>query len=153
MTDTPKTTPEPVKETAFRNLLDAFAHLQILHERDTPHEDTLHKMAEVRRMVDHHVSDSVWRERLHHAVDAAHRGEHEYLVHRFPAKECSDGGLAINQADAKWPTTLTGEAADVYRVWSHEVQPKELLLVARILDYPHGTFGEAGLFLSWARKA
>ncbi|HQT77346.1 MAG TPA: hypothetical protein PLD10_09880, partial [Rhodopila sp.] len=78
------------------------------------------------------------------------RGEHEVLLLRFPSAQCSDGGRAINVGSDAWPETLTGEAADLYRVWRDELQPKSFQLKARILDYPGGNLGDAGLILSWA---
>ncbi|ODT15418.1 MAG: hypothetical protein ABS35_31605, partial [Kaistia sp. SCN 65-12] len=48
---------------------------------------------------------------------AAERGEKEVLVMRFPSALCSDRGRAINNAEADWPTTLTGRPRQAYEFW------------------------------------
>lgn len=151
MTDDDTNKPAPLAASAFQSVLNAFAKAEVLHEGTTEQENALNQLETVRRMIEHHIPDKVWRERLHHALDAARQGKHEVELLRFPAKQCSDGGHAINVADAdKWPSTLTGEAADLYRVWLEELHPGEFQLKARMLNYPHGNFGDAGLILSWA---
>jgi hypothetical protein len=139
--------------TAFRELLDAFANVHVLEERDPRHEAARRKRDEVRAMIEHHTKDAAWRDRLHRAQEAAQRGEHEFLLLRFPSSQCTDKGHAINIGDSTWPATLTGEAADLYRVWSEELRPAAFHLTARILEYPHGNQGDAGLILSWASHA
>lgn len=144
--------PAPLAASAFQNVLNAFARAEVLHEGKTEQENAISQLEAVRRMIEHHIPEKVWRERLHHALDAARQGKHEVELLRFPAKQCSDGGHAINVGDAeKWPATLTGEAADLYRVWLADLHPGNFQLKARILEYPHGNFGDAGLILSWAQ--
>lgn len=138
---------------AFRNLIDAFVNVHGLTEGDPQHQAALHEREAVRAMIERHTTDPVWRDRLHRAQEAAQRGEHEVLLLRFPSAQCRDGGQAINVGSATWPDTLTGEAADLYRVWQTELQPKSFQLKVRILDYPGGNLGDAGLFLSWAESA
>lgn len=134
----------------FRDLVDAFVHVHVLSEGDPQHQAAIRQREAVRAMIERHTTDTAWRERLQRAQEAAQRGEHEVLLLRFPSAQCSDGGRAINVGSDAWPETLTGEAADLYRVWRDELQPKSFQLKARILDYPGGNLGDAGLILSWA---
>jgi len=44
---------------------------------------------------------------------------------------------------------LRGEAAELYLRWKQDLRPLGFGLTARILDFPDGMPGDAGLFLSW----
>jgi hypothetical protein len=44
---------------------------------------------------------------------------------------------------------LRGEAAEIYLRWEHDLRPHGFRLAARILDFPGGIPGDAGLFLVW----
>jgi hypothetical protein len=112
-----------------------------------------HQIEEVRALIEHHVVDPAWRERLHVAREAALRGERDVLLLRFSSARCMDGGRAINVGDANWPETLTDDAADLYQAAHNELEGDGFRLTARILDYPHGSLGNAGLFLSWPADA
>lgn len=52
-------------------------------------------------------------------------------------------------SDALWGDTLSGDAAAIFRRWQTDLAPRGFNLIPRILDYPHGVPGEAGLFLAW----
>ena len=103
----------------------------------------------VNLLIDTHVSDAAWRQMLHHARTSAERGATEWLVLRFPSQLCRDGGRAINIADAGWPATLRGEAAELYLRWEQELKPAGFRLSARVLEFPGGMPGDIGLFVVW----
>jgi CBS domain-containing protein len=102
-------------------------------------------------LTDTHVSDAGWRDRMHRARSAAEQGDKEFLLLRFPSQICSDGGRAVNIAEADWPATLRGEAAELHLRWERDLKPRGFLLAARVLDFPAGMPGDIGLFLVWAR--
>jgi uncharacterized membrane protein len=86
---------------------------------------------------------------LQRCTDAA-RAEHEDVVaYRFPSEVCSDGGRAINNGNPDWPASLTGQPRAVYDYWQSVLRPAGYRFRARILDYPRGMPGNAGLILSW----
>lgn len=90
-------------------------------------------------------------ERIRHRVAVAiENGQLEIEVLRFPASVLVDKGRAINNADPEWPKTLRGKAADFYALFEERAAPLGYKLHARILNYPGGVPGEAGLFLAWA---
>lgn len=81
---------------------------------------------------------------------AASRGETEVLVMRFPSALCTDRGRAINNAEADWPTTLTGRPRQAYEFWKEHLQPAKFKLRAMIIDWPGGLPGDVAFFLSWS---
>jgi hypothetical protein len=81
---------------------------------------------------------------------AASRGETEVLVMRFPSQLCTDRGRAINNAEADWPTTLTGRPKQAYEFWKEHLQPAKYKLRAMIIDWPGGLPGDVAFFLSWS---
>ncbi|HEV7260512.1 MAG TPA: hypothetical protein VGN82_22210 [Bosea sp. (in: a-proteobacteria)] len=81
---------------------------------------------------------------------AAGRGESEVLVMRFPSALCTDKGRAINNAEADWPTTLTGRPRQAYEFWKEHLQPAKYKLRAMIIDWPGGLPGDVAFFLSWS---
>lgn len=81
---------------------------------------------------------------------AAERGENEVLVMRFPSALCTDRGRAINNAEADWPTTLTGRPRQAYEFWKQHLQPAKYKLRAMIIEWPGGMPGDVAFFLSWS---
>ena len=81
---------------------------------------------------------------------AASRGETEVLVMRFPSALCTDRGRAINNAEADWPSTLTGRPRQAYEFWKEHLQPAKYKLRAIIIDWPGGLPGDVAFFLSWS---
>jgi len=71
------------------------------------------------------------------------------MLLRFPSQLCSDGGRAVNVPDPEWPSTLRGEAAEIYLRWSHDLKPQGFHLAARVADFPDGMPGDIGLFIVW----
>ncbi|MGO4173237.1 hypothetical protein [Bosea sp. TAF32] len=81
---------------------------------------------------------------------AASRGETEVLVMRFPSQLCTDRGRAINNAEADWPSSLTGRPRQAYEFWKEHLQPAKYKLRAMIIDWPGGLPGDVAFFLSWS---
>jgi hypothetical protein len=96
-----------------------------------------------------HLSDESWRKLLHEAHTEAQQGAKEFMLLRFPSEVCTDGGRAINAPDLDWPTTLRGEAAEIYLRWRRDLQPQGFHLAARVVDFPDGIPGDIGRFLVW----
>lgn len=100
-------------------------------------------------LIEAHISDHDWRELLHRARRAAENGEKEFMLLRFPSSLCGDGGRAINVTEPGWPTTLRGEAAEIYLRWERDLKPCGFHIAAQMLDFPGGVPGDIGLFLIW----
>jgi hypothetical protein len=94
--------------------------------------------------------DKVWAKLLNHAQAAAAQGESSFELIRFPCDLCSDGGRKIDVAEIDWPTTLRGEAAEVYARWEHELRPAGFRLRAQIVEYLDGIPNTIALSLAWA---
>lgn len=146
----PATTVEDTMSAKFfRHLMEDFERAKDLRREQEKLEAEQQHHEQARFLLEHHVADGQWRSIINGAHEAASRGEKEYLALRFPAEVCSDGGRAINAPEPTWPTTLRGEAAEVYLRWLAELQPKGFHLTARVLEFPGGIPGDIGLFLSW----
>ena len=107
-------------------------------------------------------------ERIRRAFD---RGETELMLTSFPSSFCTDGGRAINNADAppinkpdkeehaqrsrepEWLATLPAGARPIYEYWKTQLQPGGFRFTARIINYPGGVPGDVGLFFSWPKSA
>lgn len=147
----PPATPVDPKLTAqhFRDLIAD-------HDAAEMHRRAAQRAAEAQRrhalvssLIKNHIEDEAWRAKLHEASDAAAQGAVEYLLLRFPADLCSDGGRAINAPEPDWPQSLRGEAAEVYLRWENDLKPLGFHISARVLDFPGGMPGDIGLFLLW----
>jgi CBS domain-containing protein len=135
--------------TDFRHLVADHENLQDRQRREQHDAEMKHRRERVRELVDTHISREEWRNLIHRARLAAENGEKEFLLLRFPSQLCSDGGRAINAPNPDWPETLRGEAAEIYLLWEHQLRPQGFRLAARIIDFPDGVPGDAGLFLVW----
>ena len=138
--------------------LDAedFQELNERHERDKEKQREEEREAAAERvkervaeLLDRHVDDDRWTDLMSRAHEAAKTGNKEFELLRFPSQLCSDGGRAINIAEEGWPETLRGEARELYERWDKDLKPQGFRLTARILDFPDGFPGDAGLFLKW----
>ena len=104
----------------------------------------------VARFRESHLSEAEKHSLLSHFKEAAGRGEKELLVCRFPSDVCTDGGRALNNALPEWPDTLIGKPRDIYDLWDEHLKPLGFGLRARVLEFPGGIPGDAGLFVSWS---
>ena len=143
--------PEMPKLTVadFRGLVAAHEQEEHQQQEAARQAETVQRRQHVAELIDLHISDPEWQSLLHKAREAAERGGNESMLLRFPSELCSDGGRAINTAQPDWPSSLRGEAAEIYLRWEHELKPQGFHLAARILDYPGGVPGDVGLFLAW----
>jgi CBS domain-containing protein len=133
----------------FRGLVEDF-HTEKTQQRDATRRAAADRRQQLaKELIDTHVSDDAWQALLHHARQAAAAGAKECLLLRFPNALCTDGGRAIDVAQASWPATLRGEAAELYLRWERELKHSGFHLAARILEYPGGMPGDIGLFLIW----
>jgi len=133
----------------LRDLMEAFASARIYREDNQARVAAERRLAEVRAKIDRHVTDAALRACLHRAEEAARHGQHEALILKFPSSQCADGGRAINLRDARWPDTLSGAAAEAYQAFRRDLEPQGFHVECRILEYPNGNLGDAGMFLSW----
>ena len=135
---------------------DDFHHLVEDHQHDEAHHRDAARQAAAKQrrqrakdLIDQHVSDPAWLQLLHRAREAAEAGQEEALLLQFPSQLCIDGGRAINVAQADWPASLRGEAAELFLRWERDLKPKGFRLSARVVDFPDGKPGDIGLFLGW----
>ena len=126
-----------------------YEHLRQQQADEARQAQAKERRARAKDLIDHHIADESWQRLIHLAREAAEHGAREYLLLRFPSELCTDRGRAINAAEADWPASLRGEAAELYLRWKQDLRPLGFALTARILDFPDGMPGDAGLFLSW----
>lgn len=138
-----------ISATTFRRLVDAHEEAKrVAREREKQvHEQA--RIALVKKLASERMGEKEWRDLLSRAHSAAERGEQDFLLLRFPSALCADGGRMINAPDPEWPTSLRGPAADIFERWRDELKPAGFGLVARILEFPDGYPGDAGLTLTW----
>jgi CBS domain-containing protein len=140
---------EHLEAADFRRVVEEFEQQErqkrLEHTRAAEEQLRL-KVTELRAQ---HVSDEQWHGLLRKARDAAEHGRKEFPLLRFPSQLCSDGGRCINVPDPGWPTTLRGEAAEIYMRWQRDLKPHGFGLAAQILEFPDGIPGDAGLILVW----
>jgi CBS domain-containing protein len=129
----------------FRQLAADFHSGEVRHKDDAARQ----RQQRAKDLIDAHVFDDTWRGLLHHAQTAAENGHKEDLLLRFPNQLCLDGGRAINVAEADWPATLRGEAAEIYLRWERDLKHSGFSLSAQVLEFPDGKPGDIGLFLGW----
>jgi CBS domain-containing protein len=149
----PASAPEPrdtrLSATNFRHLVEDFHHQQTEHLDDARRAAARLRRERAKQLIDQHVFDDGWRQLLHHAREAAEKGETESMLLSFPSQLCIDRGRAINVAEKHWPTTLRGTPAEIFLRWERDLKSQGFGLTGRILDFPSGKPGDAGLFLVW----
>jgi CBS domain-containing protein len=133
----------------FRRLMADHEQQEVQHRQEHRRAEAARRRRRVAEMIDEHISDESWRVLVHEARRAAERGEKEFMILRFPCQLCGDGGRAVNAAESDWPTSLRGEAAEIYLRWERDLKPNGFGLAGRILDFPGGMPGDVGLFLTW----
>jgi CBS domain-containing protein/uncharacterized membrane protein len=133
----------------FRDLREKYRHQQMQRREEVEDAAEARQREQVKDLTDHHIDDATWNTLIGHALEAAGRGEKEFLLLRFPSTLCSDGGRAINVPLPNWQRTLRGEAAEIYLRWERELKSHGFHLGARVLEFPGGFPGDIGLFLRW----
>jgi CBS domain-containing protein len=141
--------PQTFSAAEFRQSDEAFEHAKAIRHAETRRAVAEASSRKVKELLGEHVAEGPWREMLMAAHDAACRGETEHLLLRFPSQLCTDGGRKINVPEADWPSTLRGEASELYLRWEHELRPRGFGIAARLLDFPGGMPGDVGLYLTW----
>ena len=138
-----------VSAAGFRHLVEDHeaAKRDALRRQHAARDAARQKLVE--KLAGERLSEAEWRMTIDNARGAAERGEKDFLLIRFPSALCDDGGRMINAPDPNWPTSLRGKAADVYERWRDELKPAGFGLVARILEFPDGFPGDAGILLTW----
>lgn len=117
-----------------------------LHQHEVVKAEQRRRIARLRSQ---HLAPHELEAIIHRCTEAARHGQTRALAFRFPSELCTDGGRAINNGQADWPQTLTGQAADFYRYWQETLHPAGYRLRVAILNYPQGFPGDAGFTLSW----
>ncbi len=131
---------------AFREAVRACKAEIVDQKQAHAREARLERQRQIKLLLDHHVSEELWRELLDPAELAARNG----VLLRFPADLCSDGGRKIDVAEEGWEETLRGAAAEIYSRWRTELKPQGFGLSARIVSYlEEGIIGDLGLYLTW----
>jgi hypothetical protein len=110
----------------------------------------LERLRQIEAMSLEHLDEQVWVKLLDRAQASAAQGESSFELIRFPCDLCSDGGRKIDVAEIDWPSTLRGEAAEVYARWERELRPSGFRLRAQIVEYLDGIPNNIALSLSWA---
>ena len=110
----------------------------------------LERHRQIKAMRLEHLEEQVWAKLLDRAQTAATQGQGSFELIRFPCNLCSDGGRKIDVAEIDWPTTLGGEAAEVYARWERELRPAGFRLRAQIVEYLEGIPNNVALSLAWA---
>ena len=109
----------------------------------------LERLRLVKAMLLEHLDKEAWATLLDRAQAVAAEGESSFELMRFPCDLCSDGGRKIGVAENDWPTTLRGEAAEVYARWERELRPAGFRLRAQIVEYLDGIPNNIALSLAW----
>ena len=109
----------------------------------------LERLRQIKAMLLEHLDKEAWATLLDRAQAAAAEGESSFELMRFPCDLCSDGGRKIGVAENDWPTTLRGEAAEVYARWERELRPAGFRLRAQIVEYLDGIPNTIALSLAW----
>jgi hypothetical protein len=76
----------------------------------------------------------------------------EVEVARFPSALCTDHGRAINQVEAGWEETLTGQPKELYEFWKTHLKPLGYRARFQIVTFPDGMPGDVGVTLSWRKR-
>ena len=145
-----KPAPDILSAAALREEVRA-SKAQIVDQRQAiAREAQLERERQVKLLLDQHVTQEFWRERLDLAQLAARNGETELMLLQFPADLCSDGGRKVDVAEEGWEGTLRGQAAEIFSRWKNELKPQGFGLSARIVSFREdGIIGDIGLFFSW----
>ena len=138
----------PVTAGSFRELMTIAKQVGRDDAVAVKHLAALERQRQIEAMLLEHLDKHLWVKLLDRAQAAAAQGESSFELIRFPCDLCSDGGRKIDEID--WPSTLRGEAAEVYARWERELRPGGFGLRAQIVEYLDGIPNNIALSLSWA---
>lgn len=141
--------PTKLGAKGFQKLTQEFERTHEKQEKEQRAAAAEKRKERVDRLLDGHLDDERWANLIGRAREAAKAGRTEFELLRFPSQLCSDGGRAINVTEDGWPGTLRGEAREIYERFENELKPQGFRLTARIIDFPDGFPGDAGLYLHW----
>jgi hypothetical protein len=134
----------------FRSLAASHKRAILDAHRRAQAEARARRDEEVRQWLEAELADHEWRHLIAQAKQMAAQGGVEWMVMRFPAALCDDGGRAVNLPDPGWPETLRGKPADFFRRWRDDLKPLGFGLAARIVSFPDGLPGDVEMTLFWA---
>jgi CBS domain-containing protein len=140
----------PVTAGSFRELVTIAKRVGTDDAVSAKQLAALERLRQIDAMLLEHLDDQLWVKLLGRAEAAAAQGESSFELIRFPCDLCSDGGRKIDVAEIDWPSTLRGEAAEVYARWERELRPGGFRLRAQIVEYLDGIPNNIALSLSWA---
>ena len=139
----------PVTAGSFRGLVTIAEQTVRDDVIAAKHLAALERLRQIKAMLLEHLDKEEWAKLLDRAQAAAAQGESSFELMRFPCDLCSDGGRKIDVAENDWPTTLRGEAAEVYARWENELRPAGFRLRAQIVEYLDGIPNNIALSLAW----
>jgi hypothetical protein len=139
----------PVTAGSFRELMTIAKQVGRDDAVAVKHLAALERQRQIEAMLLEHLDKQLWVKLLDRSQAAATQGESSLELIRFPCDLCSDGGRKIDVAEIDWPSTLRGEAAEVYSRWERELRPGGFRLRAQIVEYLDG-IPSIVLALSWA---
>jgi len=146
----PETIDRPaVTADAFRALVTASKQAERDQAITAKQNAKLEQQRRIKEMLGEHLDPKVWVGLLGRAQSAATQGEKSFELFRFPCDVCSDGSRKIDVAETDWPTTLRGEAAEIFTRWERELRPADFGLTAQIVEYFDGMPGNVALTLTW----
>ena len=140
----------PSAEQARDKILQAKA-LRALAERKRQEKEAAEKKALIERLQKHSgVSDAQALKKvtaiIHKAVS---NGLGEVEVYRFPSKQCTDRGVAINNAAVGWEDTLVGLPREMYEFWKRHLRERGYRFICQIVSFPDGVLGDVAISLKW----
>lgn len=133
----------------FKDLNERFEQDKVEQRKEQRAAVAEQRKERIEELLDQHLDEERWAELMRRAREAAKAGEKDFELLRFPSQLCSDGGRAINVSEEGWAETLRGEAKEIYDRYESDLKSQGFRLTAKILDFPDGFPGDAGLFLSW----
>lgn len=139
----------PVTADEFRNLVTVSKQIERDDAIAAKQQEKMDQRRRVQAMLKEHLGEHVWATLLERARDAATHGEKSLELLRFPCDLCTDGSRKIDVAETDWPTTLRGEAAEIFTRWERELRPAGFGLTAQIVEYFDGMPGNVALTLTW----
>jgi hypothetical protein len=140
----------PVTAGSFRELMTIAKQVGRDDAVSAKQLAAVERLRQIDAMLLEHLDEQVWVKLLDRAQAAAAQGESSFELIRFPCDLCGDGGRKIDVAEIDWPSTLRGEAAEVYARWERELRPGGFGLRAEIVEYLDGIPNNIALSLSWA---